>query len=219
MEDEQTTHSVQEWQHDSQLFNETGSGALISLFNNYNHDNFNSTRPTQGLILSLDYGTRKATVVSTFEDPNNEMYSVSQGSFQRLGNGNLLMGYGSNAAIKEYGPKGDVRLTLGFGVGDSVASYRAVRLPWKAIPAADPVVVAKDGKAYMSWNGATDVTSWQVYAGDTEVTLTSVGAPPRGGFETVYELPQGTKFVQVAANGGGNTLRNSSVVAIDTASQ
>lgn len=167
----------------------------------------------------MNYATRNATVVKTIEDPNNKLYSVSQGSFQILDNGNILLGYGSNAYIKEYGPEGDVRLTLGFGVGNSVASYRAFRQTWKATPAADPVVVAKDGKAYMSWNGATDVTSWQVYAGDSETTLTPVGTPPKSGFETIFELPPRSNFVQVSAYGGNNALRNSSVVPVDVASE
>jgi hypothetical protein len=39
-------------------------------------------------------------------------------------------------------------------------------------------------KLYASWNGATEVESWEVLAGELPGQLESVGSVPRDGFET-----------------------------------
>ena len=197
---------------------------MMSYFDNAATDmagpGYNFSAPTQGLILSLNYGTKEVSLVQSFSDPLQTVTSVSQGSFQRLDNGNIFMGYGSLALLREYGPEGDVRLDMQFGDGASVASYRGFRQVWHATPAANPVVVVQDGSMYVTWNGATDVTGWKVYSGETETTLVAGDTAEKKGFETTITVPEGAKFVQVAAlEGEGATgedsgLRKSDVVAV-----
>ena len=54
---------------------------------------------------------------------------------------------------------------------------------------------------YASWNGATQVASWNVLAGATATSLQPVAHAARGGFETAIALPAGTTgpFVTVQA--------------------
>lgn len=78
------------------------------------------------------------------------------------------MGFGQIPVIREYGPDGDVRMSIQFGdLNGTESSYSAYRLQWEAEPAADPVVYAGTGHAYMSWNGATCVRSRDIYEGTT----------------------------------------------------
>ena len=98
-------------------------------------------------------------------------------------------------------------------------SYRAYRFPWTASPTTAPsVAAARTGGAtsvWASWNGATDVTSWQVLAGASAGVLHPVRTVARSGFETGVRLA-GTpgRLVAVRALGaGGQVLGTSAAVA------
>jgi hypothetical protein len=124
------------------------------------------------------------------------------------------MGYGQLPVVKEYGLAGDTRMTIQFGELAFLESYRAYRLPWSAIPAADPLVVVENGTAFISWNGATDITHWDVYEGRTTDDLVRTKSSPSSGFETDVTIANNTMFVQVAAFHREGFLRKSSVVAV-----
>jgi hypothetical protein len=124
------------------------------------------------------------------------------------------MGYGQLPVVKEYGPTGDTRMTIQFGDLGFSESYRAYRLPWSAIPAAEPLVLVENGTAFMSWNGATDVTCWHIYEGETAKDLVQTKISRSAGFETDVKVANNTMFVQVAAFNEEKFLRNSSVVAV-----
>ena len=55
--------------------------------------------------------------------------------------------------------------------------------------------------AYVSWNGATGVSSWRVLGGDSAATLQPLRESPRSGFETAIALPGsvGGRYVAVQA--------------------
>jgi hypothetical protein len=52
---------------------------------------------------------------------------------------------------------------------------------------------------YVSWNGATDVESWQVLAGPTPNQLKPIGSAPRRGFETTIAMRTAEPYVAVQA--------------------
>ena len=58
----------------------------------------------------------------------------------------------------------------------------ACRCTRPTVKAADEPGAGTD--AYMSWNGATEVAEWELFAGSSASTLQSVGRAPRRGFET-----------------------------------
>ena len=55
---------------------------------------------------------------------------------------------------------------------------------------------SKGADVYVSWNGATDVEKWAVYAGNTKQDLKRVKTAKKHGFETKAEIGQ-AKYVQV----------------------
>ena len=66
----------------------------------------------------------------------------------------------------------------------------------------------------MSWNGATGITSWEVFAGDNDTDLQPVGTVKSMGFETMLQIGDSGDVVKVAAFRDGVLLRNSTVVAV-----
>lgn len=170
---------------------------------------------TRGLMFSLDIPSKTATVLKDLFDPSDPLFVETQGSFSPLSNGNVFMGYGQVPEMKEYGPAGDVRMSIQFGdLNGTGLSYRAFRVPWEGAPVTVPVVVAESGTAFMSWNGATNVTSWDIYEGLTSSTLEKTGTVANNGFETSSAISNSTLFVQVGAFAGSVFLRNSTVVSV-----
>ena len=54
-------------------------------------------------------------------------------------------------------------------------------------------------KLYASWNGATEVDSWEVLAGARPGRLESVGAVPRDGLETALLVQSSHSYFAVQA--------------------
>lgn len=126
----------------------------------------------------------------------------------------MLQGYGQIPIVKEYGPRGDVRLSLQFGdLNGNQQSYRAYRLEWEGVPAADPAVFAQTGHVYASWNGATGIRKWDIYEGTTAQDIKYTHSVKSTGFETRAAIRSTTKYVKVAAV-HTRGKRDSKVVAV-----
>ena len=157
--------------------------------------------------------------IQYLSDPDDPIYSDSQGSSTILPNGDIFLGYGQIPVLKEFGPSdpsgGDVRWTARFGFNNLVQSYRGFKMEWQGFPTTRPdLVVEGDGNGcqggYVSWNGATSVEEWIVYEGLVEDKLSQVGRIRYGGFETHFGAHQ--PCVQVAAVVRGQVSSRSSVV-------
>lgn len=148
-------------------------------------------------------------------DAAEPVYSESQGSYQFLENGHRLQDHGSTPKIEEYDADGSIVMRARFGFDNTMHTYRAYRYHWVGRPSTTPDVVAcssgKSGKTtvYVSWNGATDVQSWKVYAG-SKVRKIAL----RNGFETIIQvdgLAQGDSVVVEAVGGVGDGTRSAPV--------
>jgi hypothetical protein len=142
-----------------------------------------------------------ATLVREFTHPS-KLLSTSQGNVQVLPNTNLLVGWGSAPFFSEYSNEGELLFDAKL-LGDG-QSYRAFRFPWSGHPSDNPAVTVEQGPddkvtLYVSWNGATEVVSWQVLAGSTPNQLKPVGAAPRRGFETPVAVRTTEPYVAVQA--------------------
>ena len=210
---------LQEWQHQARVENVTPAGMVLHYFNNRNSGVANGSHQTNGLEPSLSLVDHSVKVLKILTDPAEEIFTESQGAYSSLSNGNRLMGYGSIAKIKEYRPTRDVRMRLKFGVDNLVASYRAYRQVWEATPCWAPIVVGIGTEGYVSWNGDMRTTLWAIFTGSTNGSLSRIAEVSRKGFETGFDIPSGTKYLQVAAYAGNIFLRNSSVVSVDQQSE
>ena len=154
-----------------------------------------------------------ATLVS--EDLHSPALAAAfEGNVQELPGGDDFVGWGQQPYFSEYDSKG--ALVFDGRFVDSNSSYRAYRFPWIGTPATPPAVATSSSgsntNVYVSWNGATQVSSWRVLAGATEDTLEAVETATKQGFESQLTIPT-QPYVQVQAlDSAGRTLASSSVV-------
>jgi len=183
------------WQHDARR---RADGA-ITLFDNAAAPAVRKS--SRALAFRLDERAKTATLLRAVQHPRGYL-AATQGNQQTLPGGGMMVGFGSQRWFTEFDADGDVlwdaRTATGF------ESYRAYRMPWVGRPATRPRVAGVDGPGagidvYASWNGATEVASWEVLAGNHESTLDTVGSAPRGGFETRIRVVTSASHVAVRA--------------------
>lgn len=163
--------------------------------------------------LALDMSTMTATLVRRYEhDP--PLLAGSQGNMQGLPDGNWMVGWGQEPYFTEFSAAGqpvfDAHLPAGY------ESYRTYRQEWVGRPVTKPAVaIVGQGTAarlYVSWNGATQVSSWRLLAGASPSALSAVRTVPRSGFETAIALPAAarTGYVGVQALTAAGAILGSS---------
>ena len=157
---------------------------------------------SRGLRLALDMKTMTARVVTQYLPPE-ERVAASQGSVQVRRNGDVFVGWGKEPYYSEYTADGD--LLFDARVIDA-QSYRAHRQAWVGHPVDPPDIAVKNGTAYVSWNGSTQVTAWRFLAGDDAASAQPVGTVPRSGFETSSKVPDASYIAAQALGDDGQVL-------------
>ena len=136
-------------------------------------------KASRAIDVKLDEQAKTATLVSAFTHPR-KLLSASQGNVERLPNGNVFVGWGSQRWFTEFSPSGEVLFDGRLARGND--NYRAFRYEWIGPPSQPPKVVAStaSGKitARVSWNGATDVARWELLAGADADSLVPIGSRP-----------------------------------------
>jgi hypothetical protein len=195
------------WQHDAQLVDPAaggiGTNEKLTLFD----DNCCLIHPVggfapqngwaKGLELSLNTVTKKATLVASYQH-KPPLSPAFLGSMQVLKGGNALVSWGSLPFFSEYSRSGKKLLDVQWPGKDE--TYRALFTDsWVGMPDYSPGARVKNGKVYVSWNGATQVAKWQVLAGNSSKHLKLVATHARSGFETVIKLAKSYRFYEVQA--------------------
>jgi Arylsulfotransferase (ASST) len=199
------------WQHDARR----QPDGTITLFDN-------GAAPavekfSRVLVLRVDEAARKVTLVRSYHHPRR-LLSPYEGNAQFLPNGHVFVGWGSNPDFTEFDQNGRVVLDASFGrqggrPGSEADSYRAYRFDWTGRPTDDPRVAMRPGKLYVSWNGATGIERWDVFAGADPQHLRRVATHTKTGFETAipFRAPAGYVEVQAVAR-DGDVLGTSAVL-------
>jgi Arylsulfotransferase (ASST) len=198
------------WQHDARR----QADGTISIF-----DDSADPGTSRGIFLDLDETAMRATLARSYaREP--AVLAHSQGSVQVLPNGNVFVGWGDTPYWTEFDRAGTVVFDATFPAAKQ--SYRVFRFPWVGRPTELPAIAAVDDLAggatvYASWNGATEVASWEVLAGPSASGLASVARAARSGFETVIPLASRPAVVAVRALGSdGRSLGESATVTVGT---
>jgi hypothetical protein len=183
------------WQHDARW----RSDGALTLFDN---SAFPPVRKhSRALALRLDQNAHTATLLSARPHPRG-LLAATQGSVQELPGGDFLVGWGSQRYFTEFNAAGrvlwDARLSVGY------ETYRAYRMPWVGLPHTTPrsAVARLHGggmNVYASWNGATEVASWEVLAGAAPTALQPARTAARAGFETRIPVSLTARYVAVRA--------------------
>ena len=183
----------------------------------FDNGNMSEVEQSRAIVLELDEEAMTAKLVREYTHPDN-VRSATQGNLQVLPNGNVFVGWGSAPVLSEFGHEGGLLFSAAFP--DEGESYRAFRFPWKGLPKDDPDLVARRGPeddvtVYVSWNGATEVATWQVLAGPGPDRLEEVASAPRKGFETAIVLRTTETHVGVRARDrSGRVLGTSKVLKL-----
>ncbi|CAN9186775.1 unnamed protein product [Alternaria alternata] len=194
------------YQHDARLHpSQLPNTTTISLFNNDNSAVVSHVNQTTGIFLSIDEQDMTASLLQELADPDDTIYSVSQGNMEVLPSGNIVMGYGSVPTLKEFDQDGNVVLSVSWGEAEAVQSYRSYKAEWVGKPSSKPDVYAckssNGTEVYMSWNGATEHRVWTVFGGVSNGSLSEVVSVNKTGFETKAVVTQSLGFVRVEASG------------------
>jgi hypothetical protein len=201
------------WQHDARHL---GPGdRLISLFDN------GAAPPIEGhshaMILQVDHKRKRVTVGRDYSHDSRTLLAFAMGNAQRLGNGNLLVGWGTEPYVTEFNLGGKVVFDARLPPGGE--NYRAFRLPWTGHPTDRPKLVVRSTTAgrrlYVSWNGATEVASWRLLAGVKAAELTARATGRNRAFETMLTVPTGARYAAVTGlDRHGKTLATSNLVRV-----
>jgi hypothetical protein len=165
----------------------------------------NSANPPQRkasrvLTIRLDERAKTATLVNAFKHPLSLLAS-SQGNVERLPNGNVFVGWGSQRWFTEFSPSGEVLFDGRIAKGND--SYRAFRYEWSGRPAQPPQLLAAAGNGNItgrvSWNGATGIARWELLAGADVGSLVPVGSRGSQGLETAVTVKSTAPLVAMRA--------------------
>jgi hypothetical protein len=170
---------------------------------------------SRGLILDVDEQAMMTTLLRQYTHPG--ILAGSQGSVQLLANGNVFVGWGEIPRVSEFDHAG--RIVFDALLGKEYQSYRAFRLPWRGVPAQSPAIAlagaGRDLTAYASWNGATEIRSWQLLAGSSPTALSPVSSTRARGFESALRVPSSGPHLAVRAlDGWGRAIGESSAVTV-----
>ena len=181
-------------------------GGLVSVFDNAAAPK--EEPQSRALLLQLDVKHKRVTLVHAYTHKPERVLSHFLGNTQLLPNGDVFVGWGGSQYMTEFTRAGaivfDARLPRGG------QSYRSFRFPWIARPTDKPALAVRGGAAYASWNGATEVASWQLTEGSSRTKTVT-----RTGFETKIDLAPQTKSVAATAlDRAGRELGTSPTVSV-----
>jgi len=175
-------------------------------------------RQSRAIILDVDTAGRQVALKDAYTHPGHRVLAGAMGSAQLLDDGRMFVGWGSVPRFSEFSSDG--RLLLDGKIGAEDASYRAFTQNWSGHPTEPPAAAARRRSGggtvvYASWNGATDVASWRVFAGKSRSALHEVGSGRKSSFETAIAVHHsGPYFAVQAHDTKGQALARSAPVEI-----
>jgi hypothetical protein len=202
------------WQHDGRML----PNGEITLFDDGSNPPIHHV--SRGVRIALDLGTHEARLSAVYTHPS-PLLAVSQGNMQTLEDGNSVVDYGAIPDIAEYARDGSLLFDAHLAL--DMNNYRGFRFPWRAHPLSAPAVsanlnnTAEQTIVHASWNGATDVASWRVLAGEHPQALKAQNTIPASAFEVTAIVPEKSRYAAVQAlDASGRVLASSSPAAVSS---
>ncbi len=170
---------------------------------------------SQSRALKLELNLKHMTAdVADQHEHSPPLLASFEGNDEQLPDQDDFVGWGQAAVLQRVQPAGQARVRRS-------VRRRQPHLPRLPPPVERNAVDAPVGRdlrtkgrkmtVYVSWNGATNVTGWRVFAGNTPTKLPAVATAAKRGFETAIKAPA-RKYVAVQALGAkGHGLSRTSV--------
>jgi hypothetical protein len=213
------------FQHDARWISDNEDETVISIFDNASNG-FNQTQPwSTALLVKISHRDKTARTVRRYDPPlleGTRHIAKSQGNFQRLPNGNFVLGWGNDAYWSEHLDDGTTVFYCTIGL-ENVMNYRAYKFDnWVGLPLTKPALwtYSRTGHGegermmlYASWNGATEVRQWVFYTSENkDGPWLKAASTPKNGFETTLRLDHFSMYVYAdALDKDGNMLGTSEV--------
>lgn len=125
--------------------------------------------------------------------------------------------------LSEFSSEGELLFSANFPAESEC--YRAFHFPWSGRPHDVPAIAVEprpkdEVTVYASWNGATEVATWQVLTGPDPERLGAVASVPRRGFETAITFTTTEPYVRVRAKSAtGKVLGTSRALRVGNLEQ
>ncbi|KAJ5367250.1 hypothetical protein N7541_001191, partial [Penicillium brevicompactum] len=213
-------------QHHVRLQAEDEASVVLSVFNNGYDGSRQTAGSSSGLLLRLNMTTMHVSLIHRYPAPHGFL-SHKKGSLQILPGGNAFASWGGTLNVSEHAPDGSHTVFQANLIDESHGAhvYRVWKANFTTAPATSPdvkaVAISKTGTTvwYVSWNGATEVQAWRIYAAqDPSIGYKLIGSFPKEGFETRLEIKGSFPWAIVeAVNGAREGIRNTTV-SLQTAS-
>jgi hypothetical protein len=198
------------WQHDARM----PATGTITVFDD-------GSAPAEeaharGLRLDVNEGERTVALRQAYIHPAG-FVAANQGSMQLLADGRVFIGWGNEPYFSEFSSAGELVLDGQLPIG--VRSYRAFEQLWSGAPDDRPALAVEANPgggviAYASFNGATEIATWQILAGTERDRLTPSGTQPWDGFETAIAIVDpGPYYAAVAIDAAGTVLGRSETIS------
>lgn len=209
-------------QHHARWISENGTHTVLTFYDNASNGVNHTDVFSRGYFVSIDHIANTATAFKAYDAPEPEggLLSTSQGNMQLLPNGNVHIGWGEHAYFSEHTAEGSAIMYAKLAQrASNVMIYRSYKFPWVGEPQTKPALwtYSRNGDEstgmvfYVSWNGATEVDSWNFYASDNASgPFSHVGNARKTGFETVSRYMNVTAWAFAeAVDAAGNPLERS----------
>jgi hypothetical protein len=214
------------WQHDARYIYENQTTSIISFFDNAgvgtNEESKTTGNWSRAVIVELNTSVKPMTTrtLHSYDRPDHEI-SIARGNMQTLPNSNVFIGWATHGLISELTQEGNPVMEAKFSDG-KMSTYRSYKFNFTGRPHLPPVTKSivygstpntANTFHYISWNGATDVHSWNLYGGtknssDSFLLLAKV---EKTGFETMYMTKGYIAFVYVEAIGADGEVMGRSL--------
>jgi hypothetical protein len=155
----------------------------------FDNGNFHDPPRSRAIEYEVNVTTMKVTRTWLYPEGVNE-FGAFMGSARRLPNGNTIIGWGDIPKLTEVQADGTVALEMLLGT----RTYRVFRSDWHGMPLEPPRAILQYESSpsavtiYTSWNGATGIEEYDIYAGPTRDTMSVVATVPRTSFEETIAL-------------------------------
>ncbi|UDD61436.1 hypothetical protein AFCA_008795 [Aspergillus flavus] len=216
-------------QHHVRFVESNATHTTISFLNNASDEAEQEEDTSAALIVQLHTSVSPMTakVIERYSRPDGDLTRL-RGSVQKLANGNVFVGWSERGYQSEHSPEGEVLMEASFA-SSRFSTYRSYKFDFTGRPSAPPDVVSSVYGTdetdlttifHVSWNGATDVASWNFHARVNQDGMpVLVGNTTKLDFETMYIADGYLDWVSVeAVDEDGNVLGTSEIQRTDTPS-
>ncbi|KAK2767468.1 hypothetical protein FQN54_003624 [Arachnomyces sp. PD_36] len=216
------------YQHDARFQYQRGDITVISYLNNAADTITDTANYSSAQLVKLNTDSMTANLLSEWDRPDHNLTRL-RGNVQVLDNGNAFVGWSANSYISEFTPEGELALEAQF-LSERFATYRSYKFNFTGLPSEPPTLKAFaygiDSSAeststvsYVSWNGATEVVSWDFYASANDSLaeeFTYIGSTNKTGFETMFTVDGYMGYIIAEGiDKDGNSLGQSPIEATE----